>query len=212
MSSSHEITWSGSAAGSASFNSEAAAVGIRGTAGAVGIPGAVGIVDRVRRERRAVAAVGVTGRIRVIRVRAQLAAIVPLLVIEPRRISGEGIRRRLIAEGTAVGTEGIVDAVRLEGAASSEGIGRGIRIVRIRAQLAEIFRPGRSSEEKEKQEPQMSLSLTSAYNLSRRRASDKRNNQWTQPTSRLEISASNSQALPEKYDAPVLPPLRMSRI
>ena len=32
---------------SASFNSEAAAVWIRGTAGAVGIPGAVGIVDRV---------------------------------------------------------------------------------------------------------------------------------------------------------------------
>ena len=43
---------------------------------------------------------------------------------EPRRIGGEGIRRRLIAEGTAVGTEGIVDAVRLEGAAGSEGIGR----------------------------------------------------------------------------------------
>ena len=46
----------------------------------------------------------------------------------------------MIAEGTAVGTEGIVQAVRLEGASGSEGIGRGIRIVRIRAQLAEIFR------------------------------------------------------------------------
>ena len=34
----------GSAAGSASFNSQAAVVGIRGTAGAVGIPGAEGIV------------------------------------------------------------------------------------------------------------------------------------------------------------------------
>ena len=53
VSSRHEITWSGSAAGSASFNSEAAAVGIRGTAGAIGIPGAEGIVDRVRGERRA---------------------------------------------------------------------------------------------------------------------------------------------------------------
>ena len=42
MSSSHEITWSDSANGSASFNSEAAAVGIRGTAGAIGIPRAVG--------------------------------------------------------------------------------------------------------------------------------------------------------------------------
>ena len=39
---------SGSAAGLASFNSQAAAVGIGGTAGAVGIPGAEGIVDRVQ--------------------------------------------------------------------------------------------------------------------------------------------------------------------
>ncbi len=66
----------------------------------------------------------------------------------PRRIGGERIRRGLIAEGTAVGAEGIVDAVRLEGASGSEGIRRGIRIKRIRAQLAEIFRPGRNSEEK----------------------------------------------------------------
>ena len=134
-----EFTWSGSAAGSAPFNPQTAAVGVRGTAGAVGIPGTEGIVDRVRRERRAVAAVGVTGRIRIIRVRAQLAAIVPLLVVEPRRIGGERIRRRLIAVGTAVGIEGIVHTIRLEGAAGPEGIGRGIRIVRIRAQLAEIF-------------------------------------------------------------------------
>ena len=34
----------------------------------------------------------------------------------------------------------MVQAVRLEGAAGSEGIGPGIRIERIRAQLAEIFR------------------------------------------------------------------------
>jgi len=45
---SHEITWSGSVAESASFNSQAAAVGIRGTTGSVGIPGAVGIIDAVR--------------------------------------------------------------------------------------------------------------------------------------------------------------------
>jgi hypothetical protein len=50
VSSRHEITWSGSAVGSAPFNSEAAAVGIHGT---VRIPGAEGIVDRVGRERRA---------------------------------------------------------------------------------------------------------------------------------------------------------------
>ena len=147
MSNRYAITWSGAAAGSASFNSEAVAVGIGGTAGAVGIPGAEGIVDRVRRERRAVAAVGVTRRIRIKRIRAQLAAIVPFLFIQPRRISGEWIRRRLIAEGTAVGTEGIVHAVRLEGASGSEGIGGGIRIERIRAQLAEIFRVDRERQE-----------------------------------------------------------------
>jgi len=66
---------------------------------------------------------------------------------EPRRIGGEWIRRGLIAEGTAVGAERIVDAVRLEGASSSEGIGRGIRIVRIRAQFAEIFRVDGEREE-----------------------------------------------------------------
>ena len=148
VSSRHEITWSGSAAGSASFDPQAVAVGIRGTVGAVGIPGAVVILDRVRRIRRAVAAVGVIGRIRIIRVRAQLAPIVPFLVIQPRRFGGERIRRRLIAEGTAVGTEGIVQAVRLEGTSSPKWIGRGIRVVRIRAQLAEIFRPSRSGTEK----------------------------------------------------------------
>ena len=120
-------------AGLLSFDPKAAAVGIRGTAGAVGIPGAEGILDRVRRIWRAVAAVGVTARIGVMRIRAQLTTIIPLLVIQPRRICGERIRRRLIAERTSVWAEGIVQAVRLEGAASPEGIGRGIRIVRIRA-------------------------------------------------------------------------------
>jgi hypothetical protein len=103
------------------FNLQTAPVGIRGTAGAVGIPGAVGILDRVRRIRRAVAAVGVTGRVGVVRVRAQLAPVLTLLIVEPRCICGERIRRRLIAEGTAVGAEEIVQAVRLEGAASPEG-------------------------------------------------------------------------------------------
>ena len=135
-------------AGLLSFDPQAAAVGVRGTVGAVGTPGAVGILDRVRRIGIAVAAIGVTGRIRIIRVCAQLAAIVPLLIIQPRGVSRIGIRRRLIAEGTAVGAEGIIQAVRLEGASSSEGIGRGIRIERIRAELAEIFRPSRSGTEK----------------------------------------------------------------
>jgi hypothetical protein len=47
VSTSHEITRSGLAAGSASFNSEAAAVGIGGTVGAIGTASAVGILDRV---------------------------------------------------------------------------------------------------------------------------------------------------------------------
>jgi len=62
------------------------AVGICGTAEAVKTPGAEGIVDGIGRKRRAVAAVGVTGRIRIIQVHAELAAIVPLLVVEPRGI------------------------------------------------------------------------------------------------------------------------------
>ena len=72
-----------------------------------------------------------------------LAPVLTLLIVEPWGVSRIGIRRRLVAEGTAVGTEGIVHAVRLEGATSSEGIGSGIRIERIRAQLAEIFRVDR---------------------------------------------------------------------
>jgi hypothetical protein len=124
----------------AAFNPQAAAIGIRGTAEVVGIAGTEGIFDRVRREWRAVAAIGVTRRVRIIRVRTELAAVVPLLIVQSRRIRGERILGRLITEGTAVGTEGIVQAVRLEGASSPEGIGRGVRIERISTQLAEIFR------------------------------------------------------------------------
>jgi hypothetical protein len=60
----------------------------------------------------------------------------------------------LIAEGTAVGAERIVQAVRLEGTSSPEWIGRGMRIERIRAQLAEVFRVDgeRQWQEKEQQE------------------------------------------------------------
>ena len=100
------------------------AVGTRGTAGVIGTPGAEGIVDGVWGKRRSIAAVGVTGRIRIIRVLAQFAAVISLLVIQPRRIGGKRIRRRLIAEGTAI----------------PEGIGGGLRIEGIRTQLAEIFR------------------------------------------------------------------------
>jgi len=148
VSSSHEITWSGAATGSAAINSEATAVGIRGTAGAIGIPGAEGIIDRVLRERRAETGLsrlsGLFGLScwpdRKTNQRTKKTRETRQTSKEPRRIGGERIRRGLIAERTTVGAEGIIDAVQLEGASGSVGIGRGIRIVRIRAQLAEIFR------------------------------------------------------------------------
>ena len=89
-------------AGSASFDSQTVAVGIGGTAGAVGVPSAEGVVDRVRRVRRAVAAVGVTRRVGVVCVHAQLTAIVPLLVIQTRRIHRQRIRGRVGTHGTAL--------------------------------------------------------------------------------------------------------------
>ena len=118
---------------SLSFDPQAAAVGIGRAVGTVGTARAVGIGDGVLGERRAVAAVGVTRRIGVVGVRAQLAMIITLLVIEPWRVGGERIRRGLVAEGTAVGTEGIVDAVRFEGASGSVGIGCRVGRVGIRA-------------------------------------------------------------------------------
>ena len=122
MSSSNEFTWSGSAPGSASFNSEAADVEIGGTAGAIGIPGAEGIVDRVRRIRRAVATVGVTRRVGIIRVRAQLAPVLTLLIVELGGVSRIGIRRRLVAEGTAVGLKGLFRPSALKGLPAPKGL------------------------------------------------------------------------------------------
>ena len=70
----------------------------------------------------------------------------------------------MIAEGTAVRAEGIVDAIWLEGASGSVGIGRGIRIERIRAQLAEIFRVDaerqwQQQEKKEEENPHSELRI-----------------------------------------------------
>ena len=62
-------------------------------------------------EWRAVTAVGATRRVSVVWIGAQLATIISLLVIEPWGVSGERIRRGLVAEWTAIGAEGIVDAV-----------------------------------------------------------------------------------------------------
>ena len=61
------------------------------------------------------------------------------LVIEPWRVGGERIRRGLVAEGTTIGTTRVVDAVRVERATGSEGIGRRVSIKRIGAQISEIF-------------------------------------------------------------------------
>ena len=105
------------------FDPQAAAIRIGGTVGTIRTASPEGIGDGVLGKRRAVAAKGVTRRIRVVGIRAQLATIVPLLVKEPWRVGGERIRRGLVAEWTAVGTEGIVDAIRIEGAAGSERIG-----------------------------------------------------------------------------------------
>jgi hypothetical protein len=69
------------------------------------------------------------------------------LVIEPWRVGGEGIHRGLIAEWTAVGAKLVVDAVRFEGAVGSEGIGRRVGRVGIRAELAEIFGLGAEGNE-----------------------------------------------------------------
>ena len=133
VSSNYAITSSGSAGRSAAFDPQAASVGIGRTVGTIRTARPEGIGDRVRRVRRAVAAQGVTRRIGIVRVGVQPATIISLLVIDPWRVGGERIRRRLVAERTAVGAEGIVDAVRFEGASGSEGIGRRVGRVRIRA-------------------------------------------------------------------------------
>ena len=146
-----KMTSNGLAEGSLPFDPQAAAVGISRAAGTVGIAGAEGIVDGVLGERRAVAAVVVTRRIGVVGVRAQLAVIISLLVIEPWRVGGERIRRGLVAERTTVGTEGIFDAVRVEWASGSEGIDRRVRIKRIGVQIAEIVGGVRERQWKDEQ-------------------------------------------------------------
>ena len=75
-----------------------------------------------------------------------------LLVIEPWCIGGKGVRRRPVAERTAIGTVGIVDAVRFEGAASTEGIGGRVWCVGIRAEFAEVFGMGGERTQQELEE------------------------------------------------------------
>ena len=67
-------------------------------------------------------------------------AVIPLLVIKPWRVGREGIRRRLIAELTAVRTEGIVDSVRRKWTPRPVQIGRRVLLIRIRAQFPEVLR------------------------------------------------------------------------
>ena len=106
-----------------------------------------------------VSAVGVTGLIRIVRIGAQLAAVLPLVVIEPWRIGRKGIPRRLIAEWTAVRAEGIVDSARRKGTPRPEWIGRRVLLVRIRAQISEIFRGGKERGEKEQEDKQWHRTL-----------------------------------------------------
>jgi len=77
---------------SQSFNSQAVAVGVGGAVGAIGIACAIRIVDGIGRKRRPVAAVGVAGGVRIVRIGAQLAAIIALLAIEPWRVGRKWIR------------------------------------------------------------------------------------------------------------------------
>lgn len=105
----------------------------------IGTACAVRIVDRVGRKQRPIPALGVAGGIRIVRIRAQLAAVISLLVVEPWRIGREGIPRRLIAEWTAIRTEWIVDPVRCKGTPRSLWIGHRILVVRIRTQFPKVF-------------------------------------------------------------------------
>ncbi len=90
-----------------SFDSQAAAIGIGGAVRAIGTACAVRIVDGVGRKRRSIPPVGVASGIGIVRVGAQLATVVSLLILEPRCVGREGIPRLLIAEWTAVRAEGI---------------------------------------------------------------------------------------------------------
>ena len=144
-----EIARSSSTAISAPFNPQAAPIGIRGTAGAVRTSRAVGIVDRVRRIRRAITAVGVTGRVRIIRIRTQLAPVLSFLVIETWGLSRIGVGGGLITVGAPITTKLVGDAVGGERTPGAICIGGGVRIELIRTEIAEIFSVNSEGEEEE---------------------------------------------------------------
>lgn len=98
------------------FNPPSPPIRILRRIGSEGTPRAVGIVQRLRRVGGAVAAIAIAGGIGIVGIGAELAAIVPLLIVEPGRVGGIGIGGRLVAEPAAVGAEGIVDAVGIEAA------------------------------------------------------------------------------------------------
>ena len=97
------------------------------------------VIERVRRIWRSVPSELVGRRIRIVGIGAQFPAIIALLVIKPRRFRGEAIGRRCIAERAAVRAEGIVDAVRREGAPLPERIAAGFTVEPICAEIPEIF-------------------------------------------------------------------------
>ncbi len=126
-----------------SFDSQAAAVGVGGAIGAIGTACGVRIVDGIGRKRRPVPAVGVAGRLGIVRIGAQLAAVVSSLVVKPWRVGREWIPRRLDAERTAVRAEAIVDPVRRKRTPRPERIGRRVLLVRVGAQFSKVFSGGR---------------------------------------------------------------------
>lgn len=96
------------------FNPPALPIGIVRTVEAIGIAGAKLIVERVRGIRIPVSAVSVAGRIRIIRVRAELAPVLTPLIVEHWGVGRIGIRGRLITVGVPVTTELVCDAVGSE--------------------------------------------------------------------------------------------------
>jgi len=125
------------------------AIGIPRTVGTIWTTSPVGIVDGVLGIRRAIAAVGVTRRVSVIGIGAQLAAIVPLLVIQPRCVRRIGIGGGLIAVRTAVAAELIRDAIRQERVTGAIRIGGRVRIECVGGEVAEIFSMDRERDEQE---------------------------------------------------------------
>lgn len=117
-------------------------VGIGGAVSSIRIPRAKRIVERVGGIGIPIAAVGIAHRIRIVRVRAQVAAIGPLLIIQPGCLGRVGVGSGPIAVRTAINSKLIRDAVGREGTAGAERIGDRVRIKFVGREVAEVFGVG----------------------------------------------------------------------